>query len=202
MCDASARRFGGSRKVTATVHSAGPSLLFQWPGATPHACPHQVVRRVRAAEEPDLCMMQRSDTTPNPIPWPWRSLLNCQRATVVAPPFSGLQDSQHVIRSNSVLRLLRHQAGTIRRPGLIGAPAPPLSRRRTVEKVCPRRKSRRRRRRTHLGIRSQRGRAGPGSNRLRPVRWQLGETSLKLRLGRASTAFSPDRAFELHERQV
>lgn len=137
-------RFGGSRKVTATVHSAGPSLLFQWPGAEPHACPHQVVRSVRAAEEPDLCVMQRSDTTPNPIPWPWRPLLNCQRATVVAPPLSGLQDSQHVIRSNSVLRLLRHQAGTIRRPGLIGAPAPPLSRRRTVEKVCPRRKSRRR----------------------------------------------------------
>ena len=126
-----------SRKITATVQSARPSLLVQWPGATPHASPDQVVRRVWAPEEPDLCVMQRSDTGPNPIPWPWRFLLNCQRATVVAPPFSGPQDSQHVIWSNLVLRLLRHQAGIIRRPGLIAAPAPPLSGQRAVEEIGP-----------------------------------------------------------------
>ena len=146
--------------------------------------------------------MQRADSTSDPIPWPWRSLLNRQRATVVAPPFSGLEDSQRVIRSNSVLWLLRHEARTIRRLGLIGAPAPPLSRRRTVEKVCPRRKFRWRRWRTYLGVGAQRGRACSGLNRLRLVRRQLGEACLKLRLGGTFAAFAPDWALELHKRQV
>jgi hypothetical protein len=124
-----------SRKVTATVQSAGPSLLR--PGATPHTRPDQVVRGVRAAKKPSLCVAKGSDTTSNPIPWPRRAFLDGRRPTELTAPFSGLQDPQYVVGGDSLLRLLRHQTGTIRGPRLLGAPAPTLSRRRAVEKVCP-----------------------------------------------------------------